>query len=278
MLPVACYLIISIGVPGQLCVQESFEQMKVIEGLNYQRRMPDCELTDYVKYFWALENTGRENIRVTILPDGYFDILFLSIDSGPFQASLIGLATMPATFVVPAKSRTFAISFKLPAAEYLLRIDISTFLDSRKTLTYEEWNEAHTNFRDLDAFVQSVSSIMAASFSSKTDTRKLALFNTIYETAGTVMIEQLAELIHWKSRQINRYFRGNFGLSLKKYCNILRFRASFDHLHKGQLFPVPGYFDQSHFIRDVHKFSETSPKHLANNEKDRFIQLSTLTG
>jgi AraC-like DNA-binding protein len=185
---------------------------------------------------------------------------------------------MQATFTVPAKSQTFAISFKLPAAEYLLKTNIGPFLDKRKTLTDREWNTVHIDFSNVDAFVQSASLLMAASLSSKIDTRKLALFNEIYDTAGTVMIEQLAEMVHWKSRQINRYFQGHFGLPLKKYCNILRFRASFDHLQKGQLFPVPGYFDQSHFIRDVHKFSDTSPKHLANNEKDRFIQLSTLTG
>ncbi len=36
---------------------------------------------------------------------------------------------------------------------------------------------------------------------------------------------------------MNRYFNQEYGISLKTYCNILRFRASFRHIKEGKLYP-----------------------------------------
>lgn len=76
---------------------------------------------------------------------------------------------------------------------------------------------------------------------------------------------------------MNRYFNQTFGLSLKAYCNILRFRASIEHIKQGKLFPELNFSDQAHFIKEVKKLSGVVPKELSKNENDRFIQLSTLT-
>jgi len=251
--------------------------MKKIDELNYERLSPGNELADFVKCFWRLENTGPADIPVTILPDGYFDILFVSVDRKPSRPYLIGLATIEAPFTVLAKSTTYSVSFKLPAAEYILKTNISPLLDKRQRLPDDFWQLHERDFYDLEAFATSVSAILTKSLDEKTDPRKLALFNTLYHLNGAIKVEEAAGSAAWSSRQINRYFHINFGLSLKKYCNILRFRGSFEQLHSGTLSPVPGYFDQPHFIREVNKFSGTSPRHLANNKKDRFIQLSTLT-
>ncbi len=108
------------------------------------------------------------------------------------------------------------------------------------------------------------------------DERKRKLFALIYATNGSISVSEVAERICWESRQINRYFRRQFGLSLKAYCNILRFRSSLDHIAQGKLFPQEHFFDQTHFIKEVKKFSGVVPKELLKNENDRFILLSSL--
>jgi len=252
--------------------------MPNIADLKYQNQMPDNRLADYVQWFWKLENGTPEKETFTILPDGYFDILFISIGGKPFRASLLGLAARPSTNTVAASCRVFAISFKLPAAEYILKTNISALLNTGKHLPANFWDAAFEEIEDLDSFSGVATAIMLNCLDKEMDSRKQQLFHHIYQSAGLATVEQLADVCGWSSRQINRYFQNNFGLSLKAYCNILRFRASFDELHKGQLFPGEGYFDQPHFIREVNKFAGTSPKHLANNKNDRFIQLSTLPG
>jgi AraC-like DNA-binding protein len=90
-------------------------------------------------------------------------------------------------------------------------------------------------------------------------------------------VTELSEKVSWSSRQINRYFNQQFGLSLKAYCGILRFRASFPNIKEGKLFPEQNFSDQSHFIKEVRKLAGVSPKELMKNKNDRFIQFSALT-
>ncbi len=108
------------------------------------------------------------------------------------------------------------------------------------------------------------------------DSRKQKLFELIYSSNGSLPVKELSEKVYWGSRQINRYFNKQFGISLKAYCNILRFRASLQHIKKGKLFPELNFADQNHFIKEIKKFSGVVPKDLSKNQNDRFILLSTL--
>jgi AraC-like DNA-binding protein len=90
-------------------------------------------------------------------------------------------------------------------------------------------------------------------------------------------VQELSEKVYWSARQINRYFNLQFGVSLKVFCNILRFRMSLEHIAHGQLFPELNFTDQNHFIKEVKKFSGAVPKELFKNQNDRFILLSALS-
>ncbi len=76
--------------------------------------------------------------------------------------------------------------------------------------------------------------------------------------------------------QINRYFNQQFGISLKTYCNILRFGASFKHISEGKLFPEQNLADQNHFIKEIKKFAGVTPKVLSKNKDDRFVNISAI--
>jgi AraC-like DNA-binding protein len=108
------------------------------------------------------------------------------------------------------------------------------------------------------------------------DERKRDLFRLIYASNGEMSVKELSEKVFWTSRQINRYFNRQLGLSLKAYCNILRFRTSVEHIAKGKLFPELDFADQTHFIREIKKFSGVAPKELSKNKNDRFVLLSVL--
>ena len=96
----------------------------------------------------------------------------------------------------------------------------------------------------------------------------------LFATGGEISVKELSEKIFWSSRQINRYFNEQFGVSLKTYCKIIRFRASLQDIKDGKLFPQHNFTDQSHFIKDIKKLSGVSPKELHKNKNDRFLQFS----
>lgn len=80
----------------------------------------------------------------------------------------------------------------------------------------------------------------------------------------------------WSSRQINRYFNQQFGISLKTYCNILRFGSSFKPISEGILFPEQNFTDQNHFIKEIKKYSGVTPKELSRNKDNRFMDIAAI--
>ena len=251
--------------------------MKELKNIKYQMKLPEDSLSDYVKVFWKLQNSASTDEKFIILPDGYFDILFSLKDGRIFRTYLFGLSTKEFATVMPGNATSFAVSFKLSAAEYILKMSIASLVDKIKLLPDNFWGFEENDFTSFNEFVKKISQKIKSLSDNKIDQRKQSLFNILYETNGSITVEEISKTVDWSSRQINRYFKSKFGLSLKSYCGILRYRASFEQLKNKELYPKQNYSDQAHFIKEVKKYSGATPKQLAKNNNDRFIQLSTLT-
>ncbi|HEY9259786.1 AraC family transcriptional regulator [Chitinophaga sp.] len=244
--------------------------------ITFKMKPPSAGLSDFVESFWMLENEAAQQKEIVVLPDGRFDIIFSYAEEEPFHAILRGLDTEPGQHAIPAKQVMFAISFKLLAIEYLLDIKAAGVLNNASILPDNFWNVTKEDLGDFDALCSKVSASMLMLVKPDIDSRKQQLFDLIYTSSGALSVKELSEKVFWSSRQINRYFNQQFGISLKAYCNILRFRASLQHIKEGQLFPEQDFADQTHFIKEIKKFSGVVPKELSKNANGRFILLSAL--
>ncbi|HEY5462974.1 MAG TPA: AraC family transcriptional regulator [Hanamia sp.] len=237
---------------------------------------PPNELNDFVESFWMLANYSDKEHQIVILPDGRFDIIFSLTDGKKFQAALKGLDTVPEQRTMPPKSIFFAVSFKLLAIEYLLEEKVDSLLNEGLRLPTDFWGITKNDLTDFNAFCEKVSVKMILLIKPNIDNRKQQLFDLIYASHGTLTVKELSEKVFWSSRQINRYFNQIFGISLKAYCNIFRFKSSLYNIKNGELFPALNFADQTHFIKEVKKMSGVTPKELSKNKNDRFILLSSL--
>jgi AraC-like DNA-binding protein len=244
--------------------------------LNYKFVRPDKSLADYVEGFWFLHNLSDNNKEAIALPDGRIDLFLSKSTSESFNISLLGIGTQPDQTRIESGSLIFAISFKLLATEYIFNSSVKDILDSGKYLPNDFWNFNTNDLTDFEAFCNKASQKIKELLPKEIDNRKRKLFELIYTSKGLITVKEISEKIFWGSRQINRYFNQQFGLSLKTYCSILRFRASLEHIAQGKLFPELDFADQNHFIKQIKKFSGTIPKELFKNQNDRFILLSTL--
>lgn len=247
-------------------------------GVIYQFVKPAKPLADFIESFWMLRNTSGNAKEIVILPDGRIDLSFSMSADEPFHATLLGLETQAGQATIAAGAVIFAVSFKLLATEYILNKPITALLDNATQMPPGFWDISAADLDDFPLFCEKVSMKIQACLPSKIDERKRMLFDYIYTSKGEASVKELSEKSFWSSRQINRYFNQQYGISLKKYCNILRFRASFQHIKEGKLFPESQFADQSHFIREIKKMSGFIPKELHKNENDRFIQFTTLRG
>lgn len=204
-------------------------------------------------------------------------ILFFSQSaSEPFHVTLVGLETFPEQRSIPLQTLAFVISFKPLAVEYILHTSIAGLLNTAKDFPEDFWNFNADDLKDFDAFYIKASQKVKELLPKEIDERKLELFGLIYSSNGEMSVKELSQKVFWSSRQINRYFNQQFGLSLKAYCTILRFRASLEHVAQGKLHPELNFTDQTHFIKEIKKFSGVVPKELSKNKNDRFVLLSVL--
>jgi AraC-like DNA-binding protein len=237
---------------------------------------PDKSLCDFVESFWMLYNQSAHEKEVVILPDGRIDLFFSQSATEPFHITLLGLGTEALQTKIQPKTLIFAISFKPLATEYILHATVAGLLNGARQLPTDFWGFGINDLADFDHFCKKASRKIQELLIEKVDARKQKLFELIFASNGSMPVKELSEKVYWSSRQINRYFNQQVGISLKAYCNILRFRASLQQIKDGKLFPEQKFADQTHFIKEIKKFSGVVPKELSKNQNDRFILLSVL--
>lgn len=245
--------------------------------LQFKTIQPNATLSPFVESFWMLANNSDKDKDLAILPDGRVDVLFSYADTAPFHILLMNMDRQSAQTIFAASTVIFAVSFKLLALEYILETSIASQQTQPTLLPDNFWNISIDDLNNFENFVGKVSEKMLNLLKEKKiDDKKSRLFAHVYSSNGLMTVKELAEKSFWTSRQINRYFNHYVGISLKEYCNILRFRASLPQIKEGKFFPELNFADQAHFIKTIKKLSGLTPKELNKNKNDRFIQLLAL--
>jgi len=240
--------------------------------MEFQFKKPNSNLLDFVYGFSAIYDLSDLHQGI-IIPNGRIDLTFCKTVDGQFQILLMGLETQPKAMPNRSIQTFFSISFNPLALEYILNESVADLVNVAKILPDHFWNFEIQDLNDFDSFCEKATAKIRSLIPKEIDNRKQKLFHIVFKNEGNIHIKELAEKIGWSERQINRYFNQKIGISLKAYCNILRFQAALPYIKKGQLTPNEDNFtDQSHFIKEIKKLSGVSPKELFKNENDRFLQ------
>lgn len=242
----------------------------------YKFVLPDKSFADFIENIGMFHNLSNKAKEVILMPDGRVDLFFMQSNLQPFNITLIGLETIPEQTIIPPHTVAFKVSFKPLGVEYILQTSIASFLNSAKKMPEDFWDLKTSDFENFDAFHQKITQEITALLPEVIDERKRQLFELIYDSNGEIKVKELSDKISWSSREINRYFNKQFGLSLNAFCKIVRFKVSLEHIAKGKLYPELNFTDQTHFIKEIKKFSGVVPSELLKNKDDRFILLSIL--
>jgi AraC-like DNA-binding protein len=241
--------------------------------LTIKSALPDSSISHFVHSFWMLENKTGKDVPSTLLPNGMVDIVLMKINSTKWEMVVRGIDTVPSEVTIMTGTKMFSIGFKLLAVEYLLGDSIKDVLNEGKIISNDFWQFKEGDTKSLKDFCKKATQKIKIISTESIDNRKKKLFELIYSSHGTMSVKELSEKVYWSSRQINRYFNQQFGISLKAYCSILRFGASFKHISEGKLFPEQKFTDQNHFIKEIKKYAGVTPKELSKNKDDRFIDI-----
>ncbi len=241
--------------------------------LKIESVLPDRSIAQFVHSFWMVENNTTKDVPSTVLPNGMADMILMKKGSGNWKIVMRGIDTIPGEVTITADTKLFSIGFKLLAVEYVHDVTIKELLNNGKAISNDPWLFEEKDLKDLKAFSNKATQRIRAIAATDIDSRKKRLFDLLYASHGNLTVKELSDESNWSTRQINRYFNQRFGISLKTYCNILRFGASFKHISEGKLFPEQNFTDQNHFIKEIKKYAGVTPKELRKNEDDRYIDI-----
>jgi AraC-like DNA-binding protein len=244
--------------------------------LTIKSALPHNSISHFVHSFWMLDNKTGKDIPSTILPNGMVDITLIKINSADWEMLLRGIDTKPAQVVIKKGTKIFTIGLKLLAVEYLLGDSIKDILNEERNISNNYWQFEESDLTSFEKFCNNATQKIKTISTENIDSRKKKLFELIYSSHGSITVKGLSEKTYWSSRQINRYFNKQFGISPKAYCNILRLGASFKHISEGKLFPEQNFTDQNHFIKEIKKYAGVTPKELRKNKGNRFIDITAI--
>lgn len=244
--------------------------------LTIKSALPDKSISHFVHSFWLLENKTGEEIPSIVLPNGMVDMTLMKINSATWEMVLRGIDTIPSQVIIKADARLFSIGFKLLAVEYLFGNSIKDVLNGSRYTSNDFWKFDEEDTNSLENFCNKATQKIKTILTEPIDSRKRKLFELIYSSYGSMTVKEFSEKSYWSSRQINRYFNQQFGISLKAYCNILRFGNSFKNISEGKLFPGQNFTDQNHFIKEIKRYAGVTPKELSKNKDGRFMDIAAI--
>lgn len=244
----------------------------------YSQQQPHQNLRDYIRCYWKIENKKKNVQQYTIFPDGFFDLLICFHNDKLENIFLSGLWNHKTKVIISPETTIYGVQFRLIAVENIIQENISSLLNkiTRLDKTYLRLDEFNKN--SDHCLFEYLNKCLLSSIKEQEiiDSKKSVLLKSINQTKGNKTVEYYSQQANWSKRQINRYFQSTFGLSLKRYCNIRRGASTYSQIKNGELYPLEGYFDQSHFIKGIKKITGFTPSTLLKNENDRFLQFSII--
>jgi AraC-like DNA-binding protein len=250
----------------------------------------DHDLELFVKEIFVLED--KDDAKESALPffaDGYPGIVYLQSEKGVLMPRKKELSPfflygqMIAPYELSITTPYLMIVFQLYpfASKLLFDIDPKKLnddcadLSKIKKTTIKPFLEASSAASSI-----SVKTAVIAQFLSKLAREKgmeeyreiHQAIQIILDQKGVITVNELARHLNATERTFRRKFNDCVGISPKKFAKIIQFQTSLGQISMGDFSKLSdvvyesGYADQSHFIRNIKKFTGKRPLQLKNQQ------------
>ena len=96
--------------------------------------------------------------------------------------------------------------------------------------------------------------------------------NKLYENPSEQSVINISRKLGYNIRQLSRIFKRNYGISPKVLLNILRLHLCLtllldENMKLADVLVQCGFYDQSHFIKEIKRYTGISPLKLIEQYK-----------
>ena len=257
----------------------------------YKKLQPAEILKPYVESIWIQEDLSFDpNWKPTkIIPSTKADLIFYYHDPFVIHINgnkelvpmnvLHGQITKPIRVSATGKTGLIIFSFYPWGVSQFIDIPFGELTDKSIDLNYifgsNIIDELHFKIRESKNNIERVDLIqnflVNKLHEKSVDKLVIYLSKVINDENGRIKLNKVAKDFNISRRHLQRRFSNTTGLSPKQFAEIIRFQKSLylkrSGFHWNDIAENCGYYDQSHFIKEVKKYAETSPEKIYSGIK-----------
>ncbi len=241
------------------------------EKVNYKEYRLE-ELNEYCMCIWQMQSKEylEETIYNNILPDACIDIV---ID---FICKTICVAGFSKdTMSLELKGQVDYIGVRLkPSIFYLLfNIEADKVMDRQVPISEIEKEDNLLKIfllKDTNKRINTLKKYLLEKLKNISKKDFINLVDELYESPKQQTVIDIARKLGYNQRHLFRLFKVNYGLSPKVLLNILRLHLCLtllleENMDLTSIATLCGFYDQSHFIKEIKKYTGISPLKLLEN-------------
>ncbi len=238
---------------------------------------PNSILSQYIHSYWLTRVKSGGILPSTILPDGCFDLLMPTQNRNLIGARVTGICNDPIEVCYRENIDLFGITFKPLALTTLFDFKLGDMLNRTAAFELKDLGLNIQVLLDrLDDFPGAVIEFLDDHFLSllrkcTVDERLRRLFQIIETSSGCQSVKTISENIGLSPRQMQRNVTSLIGIGVKEYSKIIRFKRTLERIQHDPA-DYQNYCDQSHFIRDVKRYTGLTPDKIDLYNNVRFVQ------
>lgn len=232
------------------------------------------ELENYCMCMWTMKSKKilNKTISNNILPDACIDIV---IDFTNRAICFAGFSKETEAFQLNKNIDYMGVRLK-PSIFYLLfRIEADKIMD--KEIPFCDI-EKETNLskilklKSTNERIEYIKNYLLQKTKEKVEMPFITIVEEIYNNPKDQNVINIAKKLGYNERHLYRVFKVNFGVSPKVLLNILRLHLCLTLILEKNMKLVDianlcGFYDQSHLIREIKRYTGISPLKIIENYK-----------
>ncbi len=232
------------------------------------------ELEDYCMCIWTMKSIKSYNKIITnnILPDACIDIVINFVDK---MICFAGFSKETKDFKLNKNIDYMGLRLK-PGIFYLLyNIEAYKVMDNEIPFNEIDEESIINNILTLKSTIERVD-FLKNYLIQKTKQLREKIVNDfvdkLYKNPKEQIVTEIAKKIGYNERHLYRIFKTIYGISPKVLLNILRLHLCLTLILEKNMTLIEianlcGFYDQSHLIREIKKYTGISPLKIINDYK-----------
>jgi len=234
----------------------------------------NTELENYCMCIWKMKSKKvlEKTISNNILPDACIDIV---IDFTNNTICFAGFSKETEPFELNKEIDYMGVRLK-PSIFYLL-FDVSSdkIMDNQISFdTIEKEFDLYKilNLKDISKRIEYLKKYLIQKVKNKQEMPFIEILEELYKSPKEQNVMDIAAKLGYNERHLYRVFKKNYGISPRVLLNIIRLHLCLtlmleENIDLVDIANICGFYDQSHFIKEIKRYTGISPLKIIENYK-----------